>query len=133
MRFLRFLAFRLLKMVAVVLAIVVVNFLLIHAAPGDRFFDDCGAGEGAVLHAEDEIVVVAHGRGAGCLEILADGLFGTLVPVGDVAGLAAALLQALDTPGDPALRVARAAEYDTDRVVGAYLDLFGRGSRSIPK
>ena len=35
MRFLRFLAFRLVKMVAVVLAIVVVNFLLIHAAPGD--------------------------------------------------------------------------------------------------
>jgi len=33
--FARFLLLRLLKMVAVVLAIVVVNFLLIHAAPGD--------------------------------------------------------------------------------------------------
>ena len=35
MKFLRFLLLRLLKMAAVVLAIVVINFLLIHAAPGD--------------------------------------------------------------------------------------------------
>ena len=35
MTLLRFLFFRLIKMAAVVLAIVVVNFLLIHAAPGD--------------------------------------------------------------------------------------------------
>jgi peptide/nickel transport system permease protein len=35
LKFLRFLAQRLVKMVAVVLAIVVINFLLIHAAPGD--------------------------------------------------------------------------------------------------
>lgn len=35
MKFLRFLAFRLIKMIGVVLAIVVINFLLIHAAPGD--------------------------------------------------------------------------------------------------
>ena len=35
MRLLRFLAARLVKMVAVVLGIVVVNFMLIHAAPGD--------------------------------------------------------------------------------------------------
>ena len=35
MTLLRFLVFRLIKMVGIVLAIVVVNFLLIHAAPGD--------------------------------------------------------------------------------------------------
>ena len=35
MKLLRFLAFRLVKMAAVVLAIVVINFFLIHAAPGD--------------------------------------------------------------------------------------------------
>ena len=35
MKLLRFVAQRLVKMVAVVLAIVVINFLLIHAAPGD--------------------------------------------------------------------------------------------------
>jgi peptide/nickel transport system permease protein len=35
LRLLRFLAFRLVKMVLVVFAIVVANFLLIHAAPGD--------------------------------------------------------------------------------------------------
>jgi peptide/nickel transport system permease protein len=35
MKFLRFLSLRVLKMAAVVLAIVVINFLLIHAAPGD--------------------------------------------------------------------------------------------------
>ena len=32
----RFLLLRCVKMVAVVLAIVVINFFLIHAAPGDR-------------------------------------------------------------------------------------------------
>jgi len=35
MKFLRFLSLRVLKMAAVVLAIVVINFMLIHAAPGD--------------------------------------------------------------------------------------------------
>src|SRR5258708_39330650 len=35
MSLLRFLFLRVLKMIAVVLAIVVINFLLIHAAPGD--------------------------------------------------------------------------------------------------
>jgi len=35
MKFLRFLSLRILKMAAVVLAIVVINFMLIHAAPGD--------------------------------------------------------------------------------------------------
>jgi peptide/nickel transport system permease protein len=35
MKIARFLALRILKMIAVVLAIVVINFLLIHAAPGD--------------------------------------------------------------------------------------------------
>ena len=35
MTFVRFLVFRLLKMAAIVLAIIVIDFLLIHAAPGD--------------------------------------------------------------------------------------------------
>lgn len=57
-------------------------------------------------------------------EILDSGRYGRLVPVNDPGALAAALTAALADPGDPALRIARAADYATERVVGAYLDLF---------
>ncbi|MBX9930358.1 MAG: glycosyltransferase [Methylobacterium sp.] len=59
-------------------------------------------------------------------EILEDGRFGSLYPVGDVQALANALEEALITPGDPAPRVARASVYATSHVVDAYLDLFER-------
>ena len=59
-------------------------------------------------------------------EILADGRHGALVPVGDEAALAEALRAALAAPGDPAPRVARAAEYSVARAVAAYLDVVRR-------
>ncbi|MEA1833324.1 glycosyltransferase [Methylobacterium durans] len=59
-------------------------------------------------------------------EILDRGRYGTLVPVGDSAALAAGLGAALADPGDPALRVARAASYAVPQIVERYLDLFER-------
>lgn len=57
-------------------------------------------------------------------EILEGGRHGRLVPVGDTGALGHALRQALADPGDPAPRIARAAEFATERVIQAYLDLF---------
>jgi glycosyltransferase involved in cell wall biosynthesis len=57
-------------------------------------------------------------------ETLAGGRYGRLVPIGDPEALAAALNAALAEPGDPAPRIARAAEYDTARVVETYRQLF---------
>ena len=59
-------------------------------------------------------------------EILADGRFGRLVPVGDHGALVDALSRSLAEPGDPAPRVARAAAYATVRVVETYLDLMSK-------
>jgi glycosyltransferase involved in cell wall biosynthesis len=53
-------------------------------------------------------------------EILADGRFGLLVPIGDVPALTAALAQALAQPGDPAPRIARGLEFSLDAAVAAY-------------
>lgn len=61
-------------------------------------------------------------------EILDGGRHGALVPVGDVGALAEALRRAVAAPGDPAPRIARAAEFSVERAVAAYLDLF----RAIP-
>jgi glycosyltransferase involved in cell wall biosynthesis len=60
----------------------------------------------------------------GPAETLAGGRFGTLVPVGNAAALGAAIAQALDHPGDPAPRIARAREFSTERIVARYLALF---------
>ncbi len=57
-------------------------------------------------------------------EILGDGQWGVLVPVGDPAAMAAALASALAAPGDPAPRLARAARYRPERIVEDYLALF---------
>ena len=61
-------------------------------------------------------------------EILDGGRHGALVPVGDVGALAEALRRALAAPGDPAPRIARAADFSVERAVAVYLDLF----RTIP-
>jgi glycosyltransferase involved in cell wall biosynthesis len=53
-------------------------------------------------------------------EILDGGRFGTLVPVGDAAAVGFAIAQALDHPGDPTPRIARAREFGTERIVERY-------------
>ncbi len=56
----------------------------------------------------------------GPLEILSDPAYGTLVGIDDVEGLAAGLAAALAAPGDPAPRIARAADFSVDRAADAY-------------
>ena len=53
-------------------------------------------------------------------EILDHGQFGTIVASNDPAALARAIEAALETPGEPATRIARAAEYNLDKAVDAY-------------
>ncbi len=59
----------------------------------------------------------------GPVEILERGRYGEIVPVGQPAALAAALARALDQPGDPAPRIARAREFATATIVQRYLAL----------
>lgn len=72
--------------------------------------------------------VVSTNCPSGPDEILAGGRYGRLVPVGDDAALADAILEALDaTPPKDVLR-ARAREFDVDRAVQRYLELLLSGS-----
>jgi len=54
-------------------------------------------------------------------EILDDGAFGALVPVGDADALAEALLATLEKPPDPARLRARAAQFSLESAVDRYL------------
>lgn len=56
-------------------------------------------------------------------EVLSDGLYGPLVPVGDDAALALALERVLDDPPDPEHQRKGAERFHTDRAIPAYLDL----------
>lgn len=60
----------------------------------------------------------------GAREILQDGAYGPLVPVGDADALAEAILAILATPPDRARLRARAAEFSIERAVARYLDVF---------
>lgn len=53
-------------------------------------------------------------------EILADGRYGRLVPMGDAAALAAAMGATLDQPPDPACLTARAQDFTLARSVAGY-------------
>ncbi|MGQ0672237.1 MAG: glycosyltransferase [Hyphomicrobium sp.] len=72
------------------------------------------------------VEALAHGlpviatAAVGPKEVLDGGRHGTLVPIGDEAALATAMAQALDDPGDPVPRRARALEFSIDARVPAY-------------
>ncbi|TSE18224.1 N-acetylgalactosamine-N,N'-diacetylbacillosaminyl-diphospho-undecaprenol 4-alpha-N-acetylgalactosaminyltransferase [Tepidimonas alkaliphilus] len=70
--------------------------------------------------------VVATDCPSGPREILEDGRWGPLVPVGDADALARAMLAVLATPPDqrPDVRL-RARDFDQERAVDAYLDVLG--------
>lgn len=69
--------------------------------------------------------VVATDCPSGPAEILAGGRFGRLVPVGDAAALARAVLDTLDHPPDRE-RLRRAVEpFTVERVLPAYLEVMG--------
>lgn len=70
--------------------------------------------------------VVATDCPSGPRELLADGKVAPIVPVDDVAALAAAMERALDAPGDAGLRRAAVQEYTVDTCAGRYQALFQR-------
>lgn len=67
----------------------------------------------------------------GPLEILDEAGLGTLVPVGDAAALARAIDAALADPGNPAPRIARAADFGVEAAAKAYGALIDRVSERI--
>lgn len=69
-------------------------------------------------------IPVVSTRCGGPTEILADGRYGALTPVGDAVALNTALANALDCPPAPALLQDRAQDYTLEAVTQRYLDLF---------
>jgi glycosyltransferase involved in cell wall biosynthesis len=65
--------------------------------------------------------VVSTNCPSGPQEILANGAFGTLVPVGDDKALAEAIIQTLEHPPNPDRLQARAAEFDIQMIAEQYL------------
>lgn len=63
---------------------------------------------------------------SGPAEILADGEYGRLVPVGDDRALAEAITNVLETPQDSARLVKRASVFSVDSAVDAYLEFLLR-------
>jgi len=66
------------------------------------------------------VPVVSTDAPHGPREILADGKFGTLVPVGDAEGIAAAMAEMLDHPTSENVLKARAADFAVERIGDAY-------------
>ncbi|MBM3146152.1 MAG: glycosyltransferase [Chloroflexi bacterium] len=60
----------------------------------------------------------------GPAEILENGRYGALVPVGDAAGMAQAILDALDGRQEPSALSRRASAFSHENAVQQYLDLF---------
>jgi len=71
------------------------------------------------------VPVVSTDCPSGPREILDNGRFGELVPVGDVEALADAILRALDVPHDPERLKRRAKQFSVDNAVTEYLKLLG--------
>ena len=59
---------------------------------------------------------------SGCLEVLGDGKWGRLVPVGDSRAMAGAILKALDQPVDSRALLARAQRFSARSVAQEYLE-----------
>jgi glycosyltransferase involved in cell wall biosynthesis len=72
------------------------------------------------------VPVVSTDAPHGPREILADGQYGTLTPVGDAEALAVAMAAMLDQPTDAALLEGRAADFAVERIGDAYEGLFAR-------
>ncbi len=78
--------------------------------------------------------VVSTDCPSGPAEILDHGAYGRLVPVGDDAALAMAILATLDAPPDAVRLQARAANFSVERAVDGYLDvLFGHEQAMVPR
>ena len=73
--------------------------------------------------------VVSTDCPSGPREILEDGRYGTLVPVGDVEALAQAMEEALNRPHDHEALKRRAQDFSVDKAANAYLELLLPGWR----
>jgi glycosyltransferase involved in cell wall biosynthesis len=67
--------------------------------------------------------VVSTDCESGPAEILAEGRYGQLVPVGDVEALAAAILTTLSSPTAVQTLRSRAQDFSADRIVQQYLEI----------
>ena len=77
------------------------------------------------------VPVVATDCQSGPREILAEGKYGTLVPVGDVDALAKAMLQSLQQEHDGQVLRKRAADFSIEKIANQYLDvIFPEGINS---
>ena len=72
---------------------------------------------------EQGVPVVSTDCPSGPSEILQDGKYGTLVPVGDAQGLADAMVAALQSQHDHAALKRRAQDFSVDKIADQYLDL----------
>ena len=78
------------------------------------------------------VPVVSTDCPSGPREILCDGKYGALVPVGDAEALAQAMLASLQSTHDPAALKARARDFAVDTIAGQYLDHLLPGWREVP-
>lgn len=76
------------------------------------------------------VPVVATDCRSGPREILDGGRVAPLVPVGDVAGMAAAMQRTLQAPPSSATLRAAVAEHDRDRATARYLEVLGGEDRT---
>jgi len=70
--------------------------------------------------------VVSTDCPSGPAEILENGRYGRLVPVGDVESLARAIIETLNDPPDGKQLRRRAEDFSAERIVDKYLELFNR-------
>lgn len=91
--------------------------LLVLSSTGEGF------GNVIVEALEAGTPVVSTDCPSGPREILGDGRYGTLVPVGEPEALASAMHAALSRTHDGALLKSRAAEFSVTKAADAYLDL----------
>ena len=67
--------------------------------------------------------VVSTNCPSGPAEILMDGKYGTLVPVGDAQAMARAILDTIDHPPDSALLRSRAEDFSVEKIADQYLEV----------
>ena len=76
--------------------------------------------------------VVSTDCPSGPAEILEDGKYGHLVPVGDANAMAQAILTTFDNPLPPTVLRKRAEDFSVDRIVRQYLEVLEISTPALP-